>query len=54
MILRKIKFCKYCGFETCYKVPEGDSIKRAVCVNCHFIDYENPEIITEIIQTNKK
>ncbi len=44
-----IKFCKYCGSGINYYVPEGDSIKRAVCRSCHYIDYENPKIIAGVL-----
>ena len=44
-----IRFCKLCGSDINYKIPEGDSIKRAVCLNCNSIDYENPKIIAGIL-----
>ena len=37
------------GFEL--KVPEGDSMKRAVCGDCGFIDYRNPRIICGVVPT---
>ncbi len=27
------------------KVPPGDSMERAVCVSCGFVDYQNPKIV---------
>jgi ADP-ribose pyrophosphatase YjhB (NUDIX family) len=27
------------------RVPEGDTFERAVCVQCGFVDYENPKIV---------
>ena len=27
-------------------VPEGDTLERAVCVDCGFVAYENPKIVT--------
>ena len=49
MSLKRIKFCRYCGLEISYKIPDGDSIERAVCFNCDSIDYENPKIIAGIL-----
>ena len=49
MSLKRIKFCRYCGFEISFKIPEGDSVERVVCFNCDSIDYENPKIIVGIL-----
>ena len=27
-------------------VPEGDTLERAVCAQCGFVDYQNPRIVT--------
>ena len=27
-------------------IPEGDTLERAVCTQCGFVDYENPKIVT--------
>ena len=38
-----IQFCKSCGHEVSYRVPDdGDTRERAVCNSCHTIHYENP------------
>jgi ADP-ribose pyrophosphatase YjhB (NUDIX family) len=34
-----------CGARTEIKVPEGDSLPRSVCTECHTIHYQNPRII---------
>jgi ADP-ribose pyrophosphatase YjhB (NUDIX family) len=40
-----IKFCPHCGSSVVHKVPEGDSLVRAVCEACHHIQYLNPKIV---------
>jgi ADP-ribose pyrophosphatase YjhB (NUDIX family) len=40
-----IKFCSHCGCEVVHKVPEGDSLQRAVCDACGHIQYQNPKIV---------
>lgn len=40
-----IRFCNSCGSAATYKVPEGDSLPRAVCDACGTIQYENPKIV---------
>ena len=40
-----MEYCTKCGGKVVYQVPEGDNRKRAVCVECHHIHYENPRII---------
>ena len=27
-------------------VPEGDTLERAICTQCGFVDYQNPKIVT--------
>lgn len=27
-------------------IPEGDTLERAVCTQCGFVDYQNPKIVT--------
>lgn len=42
----KIHYCSQCGSEDVhYITPEGDSNPRYVCGECHFIHYQNPNII---------
>jgi ADP-ribose pyrophosphatase YjhB (NUDIX family) len=40
-----IKFCNSCGAEVVQRIPEGDSLTRAVCDACGVIHYENPKIV---------
>lgn len=40
-----IRFCNSCGSAATYRVPEGDSLPRAVCDQCGTIQYENPKIV---------
>jgi ADP-ribose pyrophosphatase YjhB (NUDIX family) len=40
-----IRFCNSCGAAVTYRVPEGDSLPRAVCGACGHIQYENPKIV---------
>jgi ADP-ribose pyrophosphatase YjhB (NUDIX family) len=40
-----IRFCNSCGSAVTYRIPEGDSLPRAVCDACGHIQYENPKIV---------
>jgi ADP-ribose pyrophosphatase YjhB (NUDIX family) len=40
-----IKFCSHCGAGVTHRVPEGDSLERAVCDRCGHIQYLNPKIV---------
>ena len=40
-----IRFCNACGSPVTYRIPEGDSLPRAVCDRCGHIQYENPKIV---------
>jgi ADP-ribose pyrophosphatase YjhB (NUDIX family) len=40
-----IKFCNSCGSEVVHRIPEGDSLARAVCDACGNIQYQNPKIV---------
>jgi ADP-ribose pyrophosphatase YjhB (NUDIX family) len=40
-----IKFCNSCGTAVVHRIPEGDSLTRAVCDACGNIQYENPKIV---------
>src|SRR4051812_19392235 len=40
-----IRFCNSCGSSVTHRVPEGDSLPRAVCDACGHIQYENPKIV---------
>ena len=40
-----IKFCNACGTPVSHRIPEGDSLVRAVCDACGTIQYQNPKIV---------
>jgi ADP-ribose pyrophosphatase YjhB (NUDIX family) len=40
-----IKFCNSCGATVVHRIPEGDSLVRAVCDACGIVHYENPKIV---------
>ena len=40
-----IRFCNSCGSPVTYRIPEGDSLPRAVCDACGVIQYENPKVV---------
>lgn len=40
-----IKFCNACAEPIVHRIPEGDSLVRAVCPSCGHIQYENPKIV---------
>ena len=40
-----IRFCNSCGAPVTHRVPEGDTLPRAVCDACSHIQYENPKIV---------
>ena len=46
-----IKFCNSCGAAIGYRIPEGDSLPRAVCDACGTIQYENPKIVVGCLPT---
>ncbi len=44
-----MKFCSQCGAEVVFRLPDGDSISRFVCDNCHTIHYQNPKLVVGCI-----
>ena len=40
-----IKYCCHCGSDVVHKVPEGDSLLRAICEQCGHIQYQNPKLV---------
>ncbi len=40
-----IKFCNSCGAPVTYRIPDGDTLPRAVCDRCGTIQYENPKVV---------
>ena len=48
-----IKFCTQCGSKVEYKIPIHDARVRAVCVECQYVHYENPNIIAGVLPVYK-
>ena len=46
-----IHFCPQCGSKTESIIPEGDTLVRDVCTQCHRIHYQNPKVITGCVPT---
>ena len=44
-----ITHCNACGTPVARRIPEGDSLMRAVCPSCGHIQYENPKIVVGCI-----
>jgi ADP-ribose pyrophosphatase YjhB (NUDIX family) len=44
-----INFCSHCGAEVEQKIPQGESLLRAVCAVCQTIHYQNPKIVAGCI-----
>jgi ADP-ribose pyrophosphatase YjhB (NUDIX family) len=40
-----IKYCSSCGSLVGHRIPEGDSLPRAVCDACGTIHYQNPKVV---------
>ncbi len=40
-----IKFCNSCGAAVTHRVPDGDTLERAVCDACGIVHYQNPKIV---------
>ncbi len=40
-----INYCSACGSPVTHRIPEGDSLARAVCDTCGTIHYVNPKIV---------
>ena len=34
-------------------VPEGDTLERAVCAQCGFVDYQNPRVVTGAVVSHE-
>ncbi|OIQ77086.1 NADH pyrophosphatase [mine drainage metagenome] len=49
MHIPPIRHCTACGTPVTYRVPEGDSRRRAMCPACGHIQYENPRNIVGTI-----
>ena len=46
-----IKFCNSCGAEVVRRIPEGDSLVRALCDACGIVHYENPKLVVGCLPT---
>ena len=46
-----IKFCQSCGGAISHRIPEGDSLPRAVCDACGTIHYQNPKMVVGCLAT---
>lgn len=40
-----MKFCSNCGQPVQVRIPEGDTLPRAVCGSCGTVHYENPRVV---------
>ena len=40
-----IRFCNSCGAAVTHRIPEGDSLERAVCDACGIVHYQNPKLV---------
>ena len=46
-----IKYCNHCGAAVGHRIPEGDSLPRAVCDACGLVQYQNPKIVVGCLPT---
>lgn len=44
-----MKFCSQCAAPVTLRIPEGDNRPRYVCVACHSVHYQNPNIVAGCI-----
>ncbi len=44
-----MKYCSHCGAGVELCIPEGDTLPRFVCKQCHTIHYLNPKVVTGCI-----
>ncbi len=40
-----MNYCSHCGARVSLRIPDGDSLPRYVCDNCHTIHYQNPKLV---------
>lgn len=40
-----MKYCSLCGQPVEWKIPEGDTLPRHVCIACRTVHYRNPVIV---------
>jgi ADP-ribose pyrophosphatase YjhB (NUDIX family) len=46
-----IKYCHSCGSAVTHRIPDGDSLQRAVCDACGTIHYQNPKMVVGCLAT---
>jgi ADP-ribose pyrophosphatase YjhB (NUDIX family) len=44
-MIPSINFCSECGNSVDRKIPEGETLLRAVCPACQTIHYQNPKVV---------
>lgn len=44
-----MKFCSDCGSDVELHIPDGDTLPRYVCIDCHIIHYQNPKMVVGCI-----
>jgi ADP-ribose pyrophosphatase YjhB (NUDIX family) len=49
-----IKFCQACGGLVSHRIPEGDSLSRAVCDACGIVHYQNPKMVVGCLATHEE
>ncbi|XP_021894060.1 nudix hydrolase 23, chloroplastic isoform X1 [Carica papaya] len=53
-IVRKIKFCQWCGGPTKHEIPDGEEKMRAICMHCGKIAYQNPKMVVGCLIEHEK
>ncbi len=48
-MLPPINFCSQCGKEVEQRIPQGETLTRAVCPSCQTIHYQNPKMVAGCI-----
>lgn len=48
-MLPPINFCSQCGEHVEQKIPQGETLHRAVCPACQTIHYQNPKVVAGCI-----
>ena len=46
-----IKFCQSCGSVVSHRIPEGDTLTRAICDACGTVHYQNPKMVVGCLAT---
>ena len=46
-----IRYCQSCGGAVTHRIPDGDSLTRAVCDACGTIHYQNPKMVVGCLAT---